>query len=105
MDSLTTNIENASEHINPAKGLLQIAKDACARGISGADILLYTVEESIKLLGKEWYEEVTAEELAAIEVAMISGPCGIATQSGQRYNCANTHPVSLLRSPDSSYLT
>jgi hypothetical protein len=91
--SLTTNIENASEHINLAKGLLQIAKDACAHGFSGADILLHAVEESIKLLGKEWYEEVTAEELAAIKAAMVSGPDGIATHSGHWYNCANGHPV------------
>jgi hypothetical protein len=103
--SLTTNIENASEHINLAKGLLQIAKDACAHGFSGADILLHAVEESIKLLGKEWYEEVTAEELAAIKVAMVSGPNGIATHSGHWYNCANGHPVSLFPSLDGSHLT
>ena len=74
--------------------MLETAKDACAYGFSDADILLHAVEESIKLLGKEWYKEVTAEELAAIIVAMVSGPNGIATHSGHWYNCANGHPVS-----------
>jgi len=33
----------------------------------------------MKLLGREWYEVVTPEELAAIKAAMVSGPRGIAT--------------------------
>jgi hypothetical protein len=43
---------------------------------------------------KEWYEEVSPEELAAIKAAMVSG---IATHSGHWYNCENGHPVSLIR--------
>jgi hypothetical protein len=48
----------------------------------------------MKLLGREWYEVVTPEELAVIKAAMVSGPRGIATHSGHWYNCANGHPVS-----------
>lgn len=60
------------------------------------DKLLETVEESIKLLRKQWYEEVTEGEIAAIKAAMVSGPREIATHSGHWYNCANGHPVSPL---------
>jgi hypothetical protein len=94
--SQATEIENAPEHVTIAKGLLEVAKRTCAHGFENADILLDAVEESIKLLGKEWYEEVTADELAAIKTAMVSGPNGIATHTGHWYNCANGHPVSPL---------
>jgi hypothetical protein len=42
---------------------------------------------------KQWYEEVTAEEINAIKAAMVSGSQGIATHSGHWYNCENEHPV------------
>ena len=53
------------------------------------------MRESVKLLGKEWYEDVTAEELDAVKAAMVSGPQGINTHSGHWYNCVNGHPVGL----------
>jgi hypothetical protein len=66
----------------------------CTQPFQNADILGDAVEEMIKLLGGEWYELVTPEEVAAIKAAMVSGPGGIATHSGHWYNCANGHPVS-----------
>jgi hypothetical protein len=45
----------------------------------------------------EWYEKVTADELAAIKAAMVGGPGGIATHSGHWYNCQNGHPVSCIQ--------
>jgi hypothetical protein len=88
------DIDKASEQVNIAKSMLEKAKEMCARGFENADKLLEAVEESIKLLGKEWYEEVTADEMVAIKTAMVSGPGGIAAHSGHWYNCANGHPVS-----------
>ena len=93
--------DKALEHMNIAKAMLEKAKEMCAWGFENADKLLEAVEESIRLLRKEWYEEVTAEEIAAIKAAMVSGPGGIATHSGHWYNCANGHPVS----PRTHYIT
>jgi hypothetical protein len=92
--STKVDIDKASEHVNIAKAVLEKAKEMCAHGFENADRLLKAVEESIKLLRKEWYEEVTAEEIGAIKAAMVSDPKGIATHSGHWYNCANGHPVS-----------
>ncbi|KAL2130209.1 hypothetical protein VTI74DRAFT_6765 [Chaetomium olivicolor] len=50
------------------------------------------VEQMTRLFEDEWYEEVTPEEIAAIKVAMVSGPGGIATHSGHWYTCRNGHP-------------
>jgi hypothetical protein len=92
--SINSDIDKASEHMKIAKALLEKAKEMCAQPFAKADKLFKAVEESIKLLGKEWYEKVTAEELATIKAAMVSGKNGIATHSGHWYNCANGHPVS-----------
>lgn len=98
--SLKVDTDKASNYSNIAKAMLEQAKEMCALGFENAEKLLEAVEESQKLLRKEWYEEVTAEELAAIKAAMVSGPGGIATHSGHWYNCANGHPVS----PNKPYL-
>jgi hypothetical protein len=98
--SIKVDIDKASEHMNIARAMLEKAMEMCAKKFENADTLLKAVEESIKLLRKEWYEDVTAEEIAAIKVAMVSGPRGIATHSGHWYNCANGHPVST-RTPQS----
>lgn len=90
----TTDASHASEHVKSAKALLENAKDQCTLGFQNASNLRKAVEESLKLLNREWYEEVTAEEIAAVKKAMISGAGGIATHSGHWYNCANGHPVS-----------
>ncbi|MCJ1311346.1 hypothetical protein MMC25_005017 [Agyrium rufum] len=52
-------------------------------------------EESIRLMKKAWYEEVTAEEISAIKAAMVSGSQGIASHSGHWYNCKNGHPFAI----------
>jgi len=78
-----------------AEILLLRAEKLCEQGFRDADTLLQAANELLKLLQKEWYEEVTAEELDAIKKAMISGPRGIAAHSGHWYNCANGHPVRL----------
>jgi len=49
---------------------------------------------AIKLFRKEWYKQVTAEELATVKAAMVGDPAGIVTHSGHWYNCANGHLVS-----------
>jgi hypothetical protein len=67
----------------------------CRKPFQNAEILHNAVEESRSLLHKEWYEEVTAEEIMAIKSAMVNGPGGIATHSGHWYNCENGHPFAI----------
>lgn len=92
--STEINVTQASTYVKDAKALLEDAEELCKRPFENAEGLRRAVEESMKLLGKEWYEEVTVEELAAVKAAMVSGPRGINTHSGHWYNCANGHPVS-----------
>lgn len=87
--------EKATSYRDEAKALLEKAQKLCEMKFQGAETLSQAVEESMKLLQKEWYEEVTAEELMAIKKAMVEGSGGIATHSGHWYNCVNGHPVSL----------
>ena len=93
--SMKINVTQASTYVKHAKALLEDAEELCKRPFENAEGLRRAVQESVKLLGREWYEEVTAEELAAVKAAMVSGPQGINTHSGHWYNCANGHPVSL----------
>jgi hypothetical protein len=86
----------ASEYHEQAQTLLEQASKLCEQGFRDADILLEAVNEALKLLSKEWYENVTDEELKSIKMAMITGPRGIATHSGHWYNCVNGHPVCFL---------
>ena len=85
---------HASEQVKTAREILENAKDLCALKFQNADALRNAVEESIKLLGREWYEDVTKEEIAAVKKAMLSSRDSFATHSGHWYNCANGHPVS-----------
>ena len=85
--------EIAIKHHDEAKTLLEQASKLCGQGFGGADSLLQAVNESLNLLRKEWYEGITAEELASIKTAMVGGSQGIATHSGHWYNCINGHPV------------
>lgn len=93
--SPSQTIKTASEIVT-AKELLEEAKGLCLQGFRNAEALLTAVEESTKFLRREWYEEVTKEELDAIKKAMVSGSRGIATHSGHWYECERGHPVSRL---------
>ncbi|CAD6574519.1 MAG: hypothetical protein ASARMPRED_006796 [Alectoria sarmentosa] len=93
--STEIEVKHASEQVKSARELLEKAKDLCALGFQNADALRKAVEKSIKLLRREWYEEVTAEEIAAVKKAMVSGAGGIATHSGHWYNCVNGHPFAI----------
>jgi hypothetical protein len=68
--------------IPDAKELLDRALQLCDQPFQNADLLRTAVEECINSLSKEWYEEVTPEEIAAIKAAMVSGRGGLATNSG-----------------------
>lgn len=85
---------NYEKYREKAKALLEEASGLCKLPFKGAAVLGEAVEQSLRLLGKEFYEAVTKEEMEAIKRAMVSGPGGIATHSGHWYNCVNGHPVS-----------
>ncbi|KAI9645838.1 hypothetical protein NHQ30_005273 [Ciborinia camelliae] len=87
--------EKPSSQVEKAKKLLEQAKGLCGEGFQNADLLLTAVEESIKFLRREWYEEVTKDELDAIKKAMVSGSGGIATHSGHWYECERGHPFAI----------
>jgi hypothetical protein len=90
--------KEATKYVETTKELLKQAYKLCEQRFQNADQLRNCVEENIEILGREWYEDVTAEELAEIKKAMVSGREGIATHSGHWYNCANGHPVSVVTS-------
>jgi ElaB/YqjD/DUF883 family membrane-anchored ribosome-binding protein len=92
------NRKKATKYVEKAKELLKQAHKLCEQPFQNAGQLKNCVEENIEILGREWYEKVTAEELAEIKKAMVSGSGGIATHSGHWYNCANGHPVSIATS-------
>jgi hypothetical protein len=92
--SVKTGLDKAADYVKTAKELLDKAQELCRQPFQNVEILRGAVEESRSLLRKEWYEEVTAEEVSAIKSAMVSGREGIATHSGHWYNCENGHPVS-----------
>jgi hypothetical protein len=84
------------EYRAKARELLEEASKLCEQPFKGAPALAEAVEQSLRLLGKEFYAEVTKEEIEAIKKAMVSGPGGIATHSGHWYKCVQGHPVSLI---------
>jgi hypothetical protein len=84
----------ALEYRDTAKTLLEEAEKLCNNAFRDRDTLLQAVNHYRNLLDKEFYEEVSAEELKAIKQAMVTGRGGISTHSGHWYNCANGHPVS-----------
>ncbi|KAH7414422.1 hypothetical protein DE146DRAFT_673990 [Phaeosphaeria sp. MPI-PUGE-AT-0046c] len=78
-----------------SKDLLGKATELCELPFRGARCLAEAVDKSLKLLGRDFYAEVTKEEIEAIKRAMVGGPGGIATHSGHWYNCANGHPFAI----------
>ncbi|UPX11033.1 uncharacterized protein EKO05_0001659 [Ascochyta rabiei] len=85
----------AMQYRESAKALLEDAEELCESAFSGRDQLKNGVEQSLRLLGREFYAEITTEELEAIKRAMVSGRGGIATHSGHWYNCVNGHPFAI----------
>ena len=92
--SMGINAESASKNVKNAKELLQDAQRLCERSFENAKGLSIAVQQTMNIVGREWYEEVAPEELATIKNAMVSGSRGMSTHSGHWYNCANGHPVS-----------
>ena len=98
------NVDNnhfAAQKVASAKAMLEKAKGSCTLGFQNANALLKAVEEALRLplrlLGSDWYEKVTVEELTAVKEAMVNaGSLGIMTHSGHWYNCINGHPVSCI---------
>jgi hypothetical protein len=88
------DMSKAQQYRETAKKLLEKAAKLCEQPFKDAEKLAQAVEQSERLLGKEFYAEVTKEEIAAIKKAMVSGAGGIATHSGHWYKCVNGHPVS-----------
>ncbi|KAH8600108.1 hypothetical protein B0O99DRAFT_503550 [Bisporella sp. PMI_857] len=93
--SANKGLESAATHVEVAKKLLEDAKEVCKRPFHNAESLRAAVEESMRLMRKQWYEKVTAEEVEAIKAAMVSGSRGLASHSGHWYNCVNGHPFAI----------
>lgn len=89
------DLKKAAIHLEMAKQLLEDAREVCKRQFQNAESLRNAVEESIRLMKKQWYEEVTEEEIKEIKAAMVSGSQGIATHSGHWYNCEGGHPFAI----------
>lgn len=85
----------AREVAASAREYLNEAKNLCAQPFPNADKFLIAAEKISKSLQMEWYEPISAEEMASIKNAMVSGSAGIMAHSGHWYNCQNGHPVSL----------
>jgi hypothetical protein len=88
------DMSKVQQYRETAKQLLKKAAKLCEQPFKDAEKLAQAVEHSERLLGKEFYTEVTKEEIEAIKEAMVSGARGIATHSGHWYKCVNGHPVS-----------
>lgn len=78
-----------------AMALLDEAHKLCENAFQDRNALKQTTGNVLKMLGSEFYEEVTKEEIEAVKRAMVSGRGGIATHTGHWYNCVDGHPVNL----------
>lgn len=76
------DLKKAEDRVNKAKELLGEASELCDRGFQNADSLKTAIEDSLRIMRRPWYQEVTPEELESIKKAMVSGRGGIATHSG-----------------------
>jgi len=83
----------ARAYRNTANELLQQARHLCEHGFRDRDTLLKAIVYATAMLGKEFYEAISRDELEAIKKAMVGGRGGIATHSGHWYKCINGHPV------------
>ncbi|KAG9205841.1 hypothetical protein G6514_006115 [Epicoccum nigrum] len=78
-----------------AKALLEDAEELCKIAFEGSDDLAKAVQSALRLLGKEFYQEVTKEEIEDIKRAMLNGPNVMATHSGHWYKCFNGHQFAI----------
>jgi hypothetical protein len=90
-----TDRAKATDYRNTAKEMLTKAEQLCAQPFKGAKELAQAVDRSVRLLGEEFYEAVSKEEIEDIKKAMVSGPGGIATHSGHWYKCVKGHPFAI----------
>jgi len=91
---MKTDIDKAEEYVKKGEAMLAEARELCNQPFQNADTIRDAVDGMIKVLRKQWYEDVTDQEIDAIKKAMVQGPGGMATHSGHWYNCVNGHPVS-----------
>ncbi|MCJ1464387.1 hypothetical protein MMC07_003000 [Pseudocyphellaria aurata] len=63
----STNIRGAADYVKRAKKLLTEAQELCRLGFQNADGLQRAIEQTLHLLGKAWYEPMSADELAAVQ--------------------------------------
>lgn len=93
------NAETPSASASPqayadiARNLLGTASELCKVDFEDAKELQTEIEQISRLYERDRYELVTAEEIAAIKTAMVSGAAGISTHSGHWYKCRNGHTV------------
>lgn len=101
--------EMLKSRVEQARQLLDRAYTLCDVRFEGSTKLQESVEDVLRLFGREWYETVTAEELQAIRDAMVSGADGLRTHAGHWYRCANGHvfaigecgmPMEMARCPE-----
>ncbi|KAL9588835.1 MAG: hypothetical protein Q9203_002352, partial [Teloschistes exilis] len=86
--TLKTNVKDTSKYVEKAKSLLENATELCAQPFENAEKLRLAVQESAKLLRREWYEEVSAEERKAIRDAMFAiGECGMPMEEARCPEC------------------
>ncbi|KAL8365909.1 hypothetical protein RB595_004608 [Gaeumannomyces hyphopodioides] len=86
---------SAQAYIDIARDLLERASSLCEVPFEGAKELQTEIEQISRLYVRERYEPVTADEIAAIKAAMVSGAAGIATHSGHWYKCRNGHTFAI----------
>ncbi|KAJ4312020.1 hypothetical protein N0V94_007664 [Neodidymelliopsis sp. IMI 364377] len=71
-----------------AIGLLKEAEKLCESAFQGRDHLKEGIERSLELLGREFYQVVTKEEIEAIKRAMFAiGECGMPMQLARCPEC------------------
>ena len=87
-------------YVDIARNLLKMASDLCKVTFEGAKELQAEIQQISRLYERERYEPITADEIAAIKTAMVSGAAGIAAHSGHWYKCSNGHTVCFaIRTP------
>jgi len=65
-----------------ARELLENAQVLCSQPFENSSVLRNAVEQTLEFWGREWYEEVTFEELAMVKAALFGARGGLATYSG-----------------------